>query len=431
MKTITQQLVEKAMKIAQGAQATLVKSEATDINYEYDKLKSAQSSQRTDINLKVIVDGKVGSSRTTNINDLDGLVSRAIEAARFGSPARFDMPGYSPAEEVELYDAAVKNVTKTEMVRLGQEMLESVKAYNPDILVMGGSGKKVNYFEFTNSAGLSFADDTTEFGVYVGGELVRGTDILYAGKGMQWRKREIDHQAVASEAIHYFRMAETIVPCQSGDIPIIFTPEGAAVLMLTLVQAVDGKNVVLGTSPLGNKIGEQVADLSFTLIDDGLVDYGMPSGRYDGEGIPRRSLPIIENGILRNFLYDLDTAARAGVQSNGHGVGCQPTSLIVKEGKVSFEEILKDTPQGILVHDVMGLGQGNSINGEFSVNLQLAYKIENGQIVGRVKDTMLSGNVYDALKHIVAISNKAEWVSGYFSGKFPYIKIDSLAVTAK
>jgi PmbA protein len=96
--------------------------------------------------------------------------------------------------------------------------------------------------------------------------------------------------------------------------------------------------------------------------------------------------------------------------------------------------MIRNTTKGLLVHEFLGLGQGNPINGEFSVNLFLGYKIENGKLVGRVKDVMLAGNAFDALKDIIAISKEREWVSGpwsYFCGLMPYIQVGKLSVTAK
>jgi PmbA protein len=94
--------------------------------------------------------------------------------------------------------------------------------------------------------------------------------------------------------------------------------------------------------------------------------------------------------------------------------------------------MVKSIKEGLLVLDVMGLGQGNPISGEFSVNVQLGYKIEDGEVIGRVKDVMLAGNVYDALNDIVAIGDKAEWLSA-FGGSYliPPIQIGSLSVVAR
>ena len=83
---IVEKIITKAMEEADAAQALMRSQETSAVDFENDKLKSAESSQRTDIQVKVIVDGKVGISSTTDPNDIDGVVSRALEAAEFGSP---------------------------------------------------------------------------------------------------------------------------------------------------------------------------------------------------------------------------------------------------------------------------------------------------------------------------------------------------------
>jgi len=429
---IAGQLVERALKQAQGAQATLRQSESTAVSFENDKLKAAQSSQRTEIHVKVIVDGKVGTSHTTDFQDLDGVVARALESAAFGSPAHFQFPGPQDVKEVKVYDEAVPPVTKPEMVEIGQEMLELIKEYNPDILVRAGVHKQVSRNEFANSSGVQFTDETTDFSVGASGQLVRGTDILEAEYGFGWRKRAIDHVAIAKHVIERFRMAEKIAPIRSAKMPVIFAPTGMGVLGLALVLGFNGKNVFLGSSPLAGKLGERITDVRFSLTDDPLVDYARGSSRYDDEGVPHQVTPLIEGGVLKNFLYDLDTAGRAGTQTTGHGVGCHPTNLIFAEGDTPYVAMIKSVQEGLLVYDVIGLGEGSRISGEFSVNVQLGYKIEHGEVVGRVKDVMLAGNVYDALKDIVAIGDRAEWLSMFGGSHFvPPIQIGSLSVVAR
>jgi PmbA protein len=429
---ISNQLVEKAMKKAQGAQATFWQTESTEVSFENDKLKSTRSSQRTQINVRVIVDGKVGTSHTTDIHDLDGVVSRTLESAEFGSPAHFQFPGPQEGTEVKVYDEEVLPVTKPEMVQIGQEMMELVKEYNPDILLGADVSKTVSKTEFANSSGAEFVNESTDFGMWISGQWIRGTDILEAGRGLGRKQRAIDHVAIAKQVIEWFRMAENIAPIKSGDMPVIFAPVGVGVLGLTLVLGLNGKNVLLGASPLAGKLGERIADQRVSLTDNPLIDYAGNSSKYDDEGVAHQIIPLIENGVVRNFLYDLDTAGRAGTKTTGHGTGCNPTNLLFKEGDTPYEEMVKSIREGLLVVNVMGLGQGNPISGEFSVNVQLGYKIEDGEVVGRVKDVMLAGNVYDALNDVVAIGDKAEWLS-VFGGSHlvPPIQIGSLSVVAR
>jgi PmbA protein len=431
---IVQDIVKKAMKHAQGAQATMLTQESVSVDYKNDKLKSAESSQRTSIDVKVVVDGKVGISSTTDPRDMDGVVSRALEAAEFGSEAHFEFPGPGEIQDVKVFDPTLLEVQKPDMIRLGQRMMDMIKAYNSDILA-GATVYKNNYkYEYANSKGTSYSDDHTDFEIGTGGELVRGTDILGVRYGLGQKTRKVDEEDVAARAIEYFRMAEAIVPMEGGEIPVIFTPGGLMLLLLSILMAVDGKNVHLGASPLRDKLNQPIADPRLTMVDDPLIDHGPNTSAFDDEGMPRRTLSLIEKGVLKNFIFDLDTAGRANAEPTGHGTYREYTNLVIEPGDVPYETMLAGVENGLLAHSFLGMGQGNPINGEFSVNVYLGYKIEKGKVVGRVKDVMLAGNVFDALKDITAISEEREWIGGprgWVAGLFPYVQIGKLSVTAK
>ncbi len=427
-------IVEKASKKGASAQATLHKQETSKVDFENDRLKSAESSQRTEIQVRVIKDGKVGLSSTTDPNDVDGVVKRALEAAEFGSPAHYELPPSQPLPAIKTYDPAILTLSKPDMIQLGQGMMGMIKAYNPEILAGAGVNRVESRIEYANSAGARYSAEHTDFSVAAGGQLVRGTDILFAGDSIRHKQRAVDPEEIAERAINYFRMAERIVPIQTGEYPVIFTPGGLVALLLSLCLGLDGKNVLLGASPLAGKLEQTIADPRFTLTDDPLVDYGPLTSSFDNEGVPKAKLPLVENGVLRNFVYDLDTAGRAGVKPTGHGTRRSYSNLMINPGDTPYADMLKGIRQGLLVHGYLGLGQGNPINGEFSVNLFLGYKIEDGEIVGRVKDVMLAGNALHVIQDIVSISREREWVSGdfaWFSGLYPYLQVNKLSVVAK
>ncbi|MFZ3151923.1 MAG: TldD/PmbA family protein [Anaerolineaceae bacterium] len=431
---IVEQIVAKALQKAQAAQAVMLTQETSSVDFDNDRLKSAESSQRTRIDVKVIVDGKVGTSSTTDPLDVEGVVRRALEAAEFGSPAHFEFPEPQPLEPVQVFDPALLSLEKPEMIRMGQRMMDMIKTYNPEILAGAAVQKVVYKVDYANSKGASYSTDHTEFNVGSGGQLVRGTDILFASQSVGQKQFAVDTEEIATQAIEYFRMAENIAPIESGEMPVIFTPSGLVALLLSLGLAIDGKNVLLGASPLRDKLGQPIASPFLTMIDDPTIAYGPRTSAFDNEGVARRITPLIENGVLRNFIYDLDTAGRAGVQPSGHGSSRQLTNVVINPGNTPYETMLRSIEKGLLVHEFLGLGQGNPINGEFSLNVSLGYKIENGKVVGRVKDVMLAGNAFVALKNITAISQEREWVSGqwtYISGLMPYIQVGKLSITAK
>jgi PmbA protein len=434
LEQVLERILERARQGAQSAQASMRQAETSDVSFDNDRLKSAESSQRTQIDLTVIVDGKAGTSSTTDPADIDGVVGRALEAARLGSPAHYDLPAPRPLPEVQTYDPALVALGKPEMIHMGRSMMDMVKAYSPEILARAGLTRTVTQLAVANSAGVSYSAEHTDFAAGTGGQRVRGNDILFAGEGAGSKQRDIDTEALADRAIEYFRISEREAAIDSGTLPVIFTPGGATALLLTLALALDGKRAYLGESPLRDKLGRAIADPRLSLVDDPTVAYGPQTRAFDDEGVACEPLPLIENGVLRNFIYDLDTAGRAGVRPTGHGRFRRYSNLIVNPGDSAYAEMLRGVKRGLLVHEYLGLGQGNPINGEFSANVYMGYKIEDGEIVGRVKDVMLAGNVYDALRNVEAISREQEWVSGdyaWFPGLFPYIQVGGLNVTAK
>jgi PmbA protein len=223
-------------------------------------------------------------------------------------------------------------------------------------------------------------------------------------------------------------MAEQTAPVRSGTMPVIFTPSGLILLVWTLMLGIDGKNVYLGASPLRDRLGQQVASPKLNLRDDPFIDFAARSSDFDDEGTPRQVTPILKQGVLQNFIFDRDIAARMGTRPTGHGSTRALTNLVIDPGDVPYAEMIRNVDEGLLVNDFLGMGQGNPINGEFSVNVFLGYKIENGKITGRIKDVMLAGNAYEALQNITAISKEQEWSSYRL---FPYIQVGGLSVTAK
>jgi len=172
------------------------------------------------------------------------------------------------------------------------------------------------------------------------------------------------------------------------------------------------------------------------LWDDPLVAYCPASRPCDDEGVPSQRTSLVEQGRVAHFLYDLQTAALAHTQSTGNGGRSRgglpapaPSAFVIASGSTTFDEMISDIEEGLVIEQLMGAGQGNILGGDFSGNVLLGYKVERGKIVGRVKDTMVSGNVYQVLKEITAIGSEAKWVGGFL--QTPHIYCPSLSVASK
>ena len=200
------------------------------------------------------------------------------------------------------------------------------------------------------------------------------------------------------------------------------------------MAAFNGKTVLEGASPVGGKMGEVIFDSRLSLRDDPTIPFRPGSCPCDDEAIPSESTVMIEAGRVAAFLYDLQTAGMAATRSTGNGHRMQgglpspsPTSLLIGAGDTSPEEMLADIKEGLLVEQLMGASQGNFLGGDFSGNVLLGYKVEDGRVVGRVKDTMVSGNIYGLLKDVAAIGSDAMWVGGMLNCPSIYCRDVSVA----
>ena len=260
--------------------------------------------------------------------------------------------------------------------------------------------------------------------------------MLFVGEGENSCHPIMDTKWVVKETLRQLELARTPATAPTKKLPVIFTPNGvASALISPLIAAFNGKMVLEGASPIGKKLGETIFDTKFSLWDDATVAYRPHSRPCDDEGIVSRRTPLIEKGVVANFLYDLQTAALANKQSTGSAgrdrglPSPAPSAFVIAPGEVAFDDMVRDMKEGLVIEQLMGAEQGNVLGGDFSGNVLLGFKVENGRIVGRVKDTMVSGNVYQLLKKITALGKEARWVGGFL--QTPHICFPAVSVASK
>lgn len=414
-----EQVLAEAKKLADEAELFQTSSEETEVRFEANRLKQLQTNQQTSIALRVIKGRRIGYATTTAIGDGRELVRNALETAEFGTEAKFTLPEKADYPAVDIFDEAIDKVSTRDMVRLGEEMIAAVTTHTPGIICEAGAGCGSVSVQIMNSRGgrAEYRKSFFQFGIE--GTLIEGTDMLFVGDHESSCHPLIDTKEVIDTVLRQLELARNKATAPTKQLPVIFTPDGATALLMPLVSAFNGKVVLEGASPLGDKIGQAVFDKVFTLYDDPLIGYRPGSRPCDDEGVPSQRTPLVESGVVTNFLYDLQTAALACRKSTGNGNrgrGSLPSpgasTLVITPGQTTFDDMVADIKEGLVVEQLMGAGQGNVLGGEFSGNVLLGYKVENGKIVGRVKDTVVAGNVYQILKDIAAIGSEAKWVGG-------------------
>jgi len=429
-------ILAQAKRAAEEAEVFMVSSEETPVQFEANRLKHIQSKQTSSVALRIISRGKIGYAATTELGSNQSLVNMALETAQFGMPARFKLPSLASYPQIEVFDPEVESTPVEEMIKLGQELIDTVTGHTPDILCEAGVTKSVVSIRIINSRGGQANYRKSIFSLGVEGSLIRDTDMLFVGESESSCHPLLESKTIAEAVLQQLELAKNRASVSSKMLPVIFTPNGvASALILPLMTAFNGKTVLEGASPIGNRLGQPVFDKKLWLWDDPTTAY-RPGSRPCDEGISSQRTTLIEQGTVANFLYDLQTAALAHTRSTGNGGRGRgglptpsPSAFVIAPGSTNFDEMVNDIKEGLIIEQLMGATQGNILGGDFSGNVLLGYKIENGKIVGRVKDTMVSGNVYQILKQIVAIGSDTKWVGGFLNT--PHLYCPSLSVASK
>ena len=431
-----EEILAQAKKVAEEAEVFMFSSEETPVQFEANRLKHIQSKQGRSVALRIIKNGKIGYASTTKLNESRELVNMAVETAQFGMPARFEFPSLSSYPQVEIFDPDVESVPLEKMIELGEELVAQVTHHTPDILCEAGVTKDIISVRIINSRGGQVSYRKSIFDLGIEGTLIRGTDMLFVGESQSSCHPLLGTKEVVEVVLEQLELAKDQASVPSRQLPVVFTPRGvASALISPLMVAFNGKTVLEGASPIGNRLGEAVFDEKLSLWDDPTLAYRPGSRPGDDEGVPSQCTPLIERGAVANFLYDLQIAALAHTRSTGNGrrggglPTPSPSAFVIDSGDTSFEEMVQDMKEGLVIEQLMGATQGNILGGDFSGNVLLGYKVESGKIVGRVKDTMVSGNVYQILKQIAAIGNEARWVGSFL--KTPHLYCPSVAVASK
>ena len=437
-----EKLLQQACKEVNSAELFRVKSKTVPVNFEVNRLKSIDISESEGKALRVINKGKIGFSSSTGSEGFDLMVEKAAATSEFGAKASFDFPGeikrgIKEKKKVNIYDRKVEDKSIEEMVKIGEDILGRVKDFDRKLRCDVTILKDYSEVEYFNSRGGNFSYSKTAIAYSVMVQKIKNQDMLMVYSSLEFGKDNLELEELTSEIIENLKWGEKIVPVESGKMPVIFTPKAALVLILPIISGLNGKMVLKKISPLAARKNKKLWSDLLTIYSDGTINFALGSAPFDDEGVEMKRVPLVKKGKIKNFYYDLQTAGMAGVESTGNGLraGSQSepapsiSNLVMEEGKVSFSEMIKDIKEGIIIDQVLGLGQGNIISGAFSNNVQLGYKIEKGKIVGRVKDVMIAGNAIEELKNIAALGDKSKWIEGKY--KFPHIYLKSLSVSAK
>jgi PmbA protein len=439
LKNIAEQVIKEARKKgADQAEVYLVNSRQLSLEVRNGDVESVQEASSYGLGLRLIKDKKLGFAYVNDFRpeSLEEVIRRALEFARAVSADENNvLPDDPGMTEVKgLYDPGLAQVPLEKKIGLLQEV-ESLALQVKGISKSAGASYSESEGEIilVNSLGLRKSYKASGCGYGVGVIAEKGEQ-KSSGYESCNRRFFSDLKPAAEVAREAARKALEMLdprPVKTQRAAVIFDPDVAYAILGGIIQAVNGQSVLQGASFLGKKLGQKIASELITIIDDGTLEKGLASAPFDGEGVPTQKRVIVENGVLKGFLYNTYAARRAGVKSTGNAVrngfdslpGIGPHNFYLMSGSHKPEDIIAATDRGVLVKEVTGYGI-NPVNGHFSGGASGLW-VENGKITFPVKGITIAGTAEEILNGIDLLGNDLDLNR---STTAPTLRIKSLQI---
>jgi PmbA protein len=443
-------IAEDAVSVALKKQADEVEAfayQGLTTNVVIERGQIAKSARIIDqgVGIRVIINNAVGFAYTNMVENktaIEEIILKAIGSAKASKPDKDwrNLPAKKPAQPTQnTYDDRIVELRSENLVDIANTMLSA--AENTDkraFPIEGGAGASYLSTAIANSNGVTNFDHGTIIECSLATIAHEGNEVTpVCFEFNAERSYNVEPEWVGKEAARLAGSALKTKKIETKNTNVVFTQTAFQELIyFTLINAVKADFVQRNQSLFKGKIGEKVASEIVTIYDDGLFNGGLRTWKFDGEGVPQQKTPIIEKGILRNFIYDNYTAKKEGKESTGNASragylstpSIEATNFHFTPGNKSPEELISEVNEGLLVYSLQGAHSSNPASGDFSVVATPAWKIKNGEIAYATKGVMLAGNVFQVLNNISALANNERKVGQLVA---PWILTENVKVIGK
>jgi PmbA protein len=422
---LAEQILDLALKSgASHAEVYQVRSRSRPVFFEANRLKQLESSESEGIALRLWYDGRPGLAVAYGSVEPQSLVTKALALSELNEPETIELATNNNL----IYPVMGTKVSVEQLLAIGKQTIEELRDSYPEVICSAEFECEEETTALINSQGFHCEYTDISLGYFIGVEWVRGEDFLGIYDG-EYTRDKLETKQTVKNIIQRLDWAKNNVYPPTGKVPVLFTANAVTMFWSTIASALNSKTVLEKSSPWSELLGEIVIDKSISIEQN--PEIGPYSCPIDDEGTPTQKLTFIDRGRLVQLYTDRTTGKELGKNTTGNGfrasLGNYPSpdlvNLLVKPGKGSLSDLINQLDEAVVIDQI--LGGGADISGDFSVNIDLGYRIEKGQITGRVKDTMIAGNVYNALKGEIVLGADVQWSSSCYT---PSMIVSGLSV---
>lgn len=394
---------------------------STAVVCEDGKIEKVLAATERGVGLRVISDLRTAYAFTNEVTEASLLelaetVSRAVTGQVFDQAIDLRPKIVTYGFPIQLPPSGIALRDKVDMVNLAERTARGVDARIRQVMVIYRDGM-VKY-QFANSLGEFIETGRTGTlmvvqAVAAEGKVIQtGYEPVGGSLGFEIFRERGPEEIALTAARRAIRMLSAR-RAPAGPMPVVLSSEaGGTMVHEAIGHGLEADLAQAGMSVYTGKVGTQVASPLVTVIDDATIPHARGTFAFDDEGTPGQKTVLVENGILKGYLYDRLTGMKYSSPSTGNGrresYQARPivrmSNTLIAPGSDSPESIIRGVKQGLFVKK-MGGGQVNTVNGNFVFEVSEGYLIENGEIAEPVRGATLTGNGPDVLNRIVRVGN--------------------------
>jgi len=429
---------DEAEAFAQNLKTTEVVLERAEIQNERVKTQSG-------IGIRVIKDKKLGFAFASKLSkiSIEEACRNAQSLANVSIPnpdwVSLPKPAKLPKTPAGIFDAEIATVSGDEVLNLTMLAYDAAKGYDKRVDIDDGKFSATSTkVAISNTHGLEAEEKTT---------LLEGYLICMARERGEASSMSFEYDVTtsmkdfSSERIGRVAAEKALASLKPKAVSsftgkvILDSDPASTILIQPIISNVNADNVQRGRSLWAEKLDEEVASQQLTITDDGLLPKGVGSSSFDSEGVPCQKTTVVMRGKLKSFLHNSFTANKEKKKSTGNayreGYNMLPlifvSNLLVETGKKKVEGMISEVDRGILVRRFSGNVRPES--GEFSGIAKQASYMEKGEIKYPLKETMISGNTFQAIKNIIEIGSETR--PTFLRAYVPPILVDKVNIISK
>lgn len=399
---------------ASGAELYTRTSKRLSVEAKDGLVETVESSLKSGYSLRIIREGRLGFSYSTDPGELGEVVAAALESSKWTeADESLELPGPEALPAMRVHDPDIEDISRETAVESAL-LIEVAALKDSRIKTLRNcmAAFVTAQTSVHNTRGLAGSFSSTSATAQVMAMAEHGGDSRVGGdfQGARFLSDMAFESVGQTASIRAARLlgAKKTSPMKA---PVVLEAHVAVEFLGIFSSMLSSEAVLKGKSLLKDRTGDKVISEHLSIVDDAGLPGLLGSRPMDDEGVPAARKTLIEQGILKGFMYNTSTARKASTSSTGNAMrpgisgvpGVGPTNLFIVQDNGSPDEdcldLIAAVEHGLLVTEAMGVHMANPVSGDFSIGVS-GLLIKGGELGAPVCEAVVSGNILDFMSDV-------------------------------